>query len=564
MTSVGDSIAGRYTLRELFLLGGEGMVWRATDEDLRRDVVLKCPRPDDADSAERLRTAARNAARLRHPHLVGVHDILTHEGVCWLVMEYVPGRSLAEIARRESTLGPRRAAAVGEQIAGALAHCHEHGILHCDVSPENIIVTEADEALLTDFGSSLDVREATTGEQPAIDVTRGKWQYVAPEIERGTSAGPKSDVYALGATLLAVTERRRHSGPFEALLAQLMRPHPNQRPTAASAAARFARVERPAREWDRAVLRRAALGAVEIAAVALTVVAGVAVPVAGAADPIGDPRSADPCALLDPSTLSGFGRIDTATDDANFDTCDLRVRQWGEDFHPDIGHVRLTLSADAPERSSQIAYRRTGNVTVAAEPAGATRCVRTLIISGSGNIEIIGERKTPDGPDPCALADATAAHARDVVWHGPIPRRPAPFPPTSLARHEACGLVDAGALAKVAGIDAVHPAAGFGNWSCRWDSTIDGHVTVRFDRDPVKTAAAGQPLTLSGFPGFRRSGPKPVDDCVIQLEYRPFRGPTGGLHAEVVVIRFTSAQPPDQRCATVTDLATTVATNLTR
>ncbi|WP_198036959.1 serine/threonine-protein kinase [Nocardia sp. BMG51109] len=563
MTSVGDIIAGRYTLRALFMLGGEGMVWRATDEDLGRDVVLKCPRPDDSDSAERLRTAARNAARLRHPHVAGVHDILVDDGVCWLVMEYVPGRSLAEIARSDRKLDPLRAAAVGEQIASALAHCHDHGILHCDVSPENIIVTDEGDALLTDFGSSLDLRNAPTGERPRVDAARGKWQYQAPEIERGETAGPQVDVYALAASLQAVTRRRRRTGQLDELLTQLMQPGPNHRPAAATAAARFARLERPAREWNRVVLRRVAIGVAEITAVALSVAAGVAIPVTAATDTLGDRRTADPCALLDPAALAEFGRIDLTTDEANFDTCDLRVRMWGDDFHPDVGRVRLILKADAPEQTSQLSLVRSGNVTIVSEPPSGTRCIRTLVVSSGGNIEITGERLAEAGPDPCAIADASVIHARDMVWRSAIPRRSAPFPAASLARHDACGLLDASALGKVAGIDAVHPVVGFGNWSCRWNSTIEGHVTVRYDRDSLKTAADGQPLTLAGLPAFRRSGPTDQNSCVVQIEYRRFRGTSGGDRAEVVVIQYSGAPTTAERCATVTDLATTVAADLT-
>ncbi|WP_280261402.1 serine/threonine-protein kinase [Nocardia wallacei] len=562
MAGVGDRIAGRYTLREVFTRGGEGIVWRATDADLDRDVVLKCPRSDDPGGAARLRTAARNAAALRHPNIVGVHNIFEHDGVCWLVMEYVPGRSLAEIARRERKLDPAHAAAVGEQIASALAHCHDRGILHCDVSPENIIVTADDEALLTDFGSSLDLRSAGTGELPKADAARGKWQYMAPEVERGGTASPKSDVYALGAALLAVSERRRRPGPLDALLTQLMLSAPTQRPTAAGAAARFARLEQPPRGWDRVVLRRIAVGVAELAAVAVIVAAGMTMPVTAATDLFGDPRTADPCALVDPASLAEFGRIDLATDEGNFDTCDLRVRAWGEDFHPDIARVRLTLTMQAPAQTSHVRFVRTGNVTIAAEPASGTRCVRTLMVSGGGNVEITGERRPPDGPDPCALADAAVTYARNVLWHGPIPRRPGDFPAGSLARHEACALVDAATLAKVAGIDAVHPAAGFGDWSCRWDSTIDGHVTVRYDRDSPKTAAAGQPLTLAGLPGFRRV--EANDDCIVQIQYRIFRATSGGDQAEVVVVKFSGARAPVRQCETVTDVAATVAANLTR
>ncbi|WP_433629050.1 protein kinase domain-containing protein [Nocardia sp. CA-120079] len=562
MVGVGDRIAGRYTLRELFKLGGEGMAWRATDADLGRDVVLKCPRPDDPDSARRLRTAARNAAGLRHQHIIGVYNIFEHDNVCWLVTEYVPGYSLAEVAREQRKLGPARAAVVGEQIASALAHCHDRGILHCDISPENIILADDGDAWLTDFGSSLDIRNAGTGDTP--DIARGKWRYLAPEVAAGGPAGPKSDVYALAAALLAVTERQRRPGPFEALLTQLTLPNPIHRPAAATAATRFARLDQTPRGWDRAIVRRAAVGAAEAVAVALIVAASVVMPGVAALDPILDPRSADPCALLDPTALAEFGRIDLSTDGGNFDTCDLRVRQWGEDFHPDIGQVRLTLSVEAPEQTSQVSVTRAGNVTIVSEPAGSTRCVRTLILSPGANIAIIGERKVATGPDPCALADITATHARDVLLHGPIPRRPGAFPTGSLAWRDACALVDVPTLGRVAGVDAVRPAPGFGRWSCRWDSTIDGHVTVRYDRDSPKTAESGQPLTLAGLPSFRRSGTKNTDDCIVQIQYRSFRGTSSSDRAEVVVVKFYGSQPAEQRCATVTDLATTVAASLTR
>ncbi|MFC9897096.1 serine/threonine-protein kinase [Nocardia sp. NPDC127579] len=562
MASVGDIISGRYTLRELFLLGGEGMVWRASDEVLHRDVVLKCPRPEDIRGAERLRTAARNAAQLRHPHVVSVHDILVTEGVCWLVMEYVPGQSLAEIARRERKLDAPWAAAIGAQIAGALAHCHEHGILHGDVSPENIIVTATGDAMLTDFGSSLDLHGAATGESPTFDAARAKRQYLAPEIERGALASPKADVFALAASLRAVSAQRRHPGRLEAALDQQMQPSPSHRPTAATAASQFARMQRPTRDWNRLLLRRAGVGAAEVVAVASIVAAGAVLPVAAADNPMGRASTADPCALLDPATLAAYGRIDLTTDEANFDTCDLRVRQWGEDFHPDTGRVRLTLSANAPEQTSQITFTRTGNLTIAAEPPSGTRCIRTLILSRGGSVEIVGERKIDSGPDPCALADAVVVGVRDILLRGPVPRRPGPFQADSLARHDACALVDGTVLGRVPGIDAVHPAAGFGGWSCRWNSTIDGHVTLRYDRDAPKTAAAGQPLLLAGLPAFRRSD---TNDCTVQLEYRRFQGPTGGERAEVVVIRYSgSPGSPEHHCAVVTELADTVADNLTR
>ncbi|MEU1953483.1 hypothetical protein [Nocardia rhamnosiphila] len=100
--------------------------------------------------------------------------------------------------------------------------------------------------------------------------------------------------------------------------------------------------------------------------------------------------------------------------------------------------------------------------------------------------------------------------------------------------------------------DVLHPVAGWANWSCRWNSTIDGHVTLRYGRDAPKTAASGQPLTPAGLPGFRREGVKARDDCTVQIKYRHFRGPSDIDQAEVVMVSFTGSQPPQQRCATAT------------
>lgn len=559
MARVGDTIAGRYTLRELFTRGGEGMAWRARDEQLGRDVVLKCP--NGSDGVPRLRTAARNAACLRHSNIVAVHDMFVDGGVSWLVTEYVPGQSLAELARAAPELARSRAVAVGEQIAGALAHSHESGIVHCDVSPENIIVTEGGEARLTDFGSSVDLRSARTGETPDLGVPPGKWHYCAPELARGAPVSPKSDVFALGASLLAVTGGR--PGRPEALLAHLTARDPNHRPSAAVAAARFAELERIPRDRDPAVLRRVVLVGAELIALVLLVVAAVAVPPPSPADLVGDPRTADPCALLDPAVLAGYGRIDLVTDGGSFETCDLRVRLWGGDEHPDIGRVRLRLSVDAPEPSSQVAVVHVGNISVVSEPAGSARCVRSLVIGG-GTVEVTGERKAAAGPDPCTLADTVAVRARELLRQGPLPRRPQPFPADSLAHHDACAQLDPVTLGRVAGIDALHPVPGWAGWSCRWSSTIDGHVTVRYDRDAPKTAASGQPLMLAGLAGFRREGVKARDDCTVQIEYRHFRGPSDIDRVEVVVVSFAGSQPPQQRCTVVTELATAVAANLTR
>ncbi|MFG2553966.1 protein kinase [Streptomyces sp. NPDC048581] len=217
----GDRIADRYLLQEPIGTGGMGVVWLAWDERLDRRVAVKCARLADERATRRLMGEARNAGRLHHPNIVGVFDFVEEGTGCWIVMEYVPSRSLAQIVTESGPLTPEEAGSIGCQIAAALAKSHREGVVHGDVTPENILVTDDGVARLTDFGISRalwsDVTQSATGGVP------GKPRYLAPELAKGQPASEKSDVFSLGASLFSAVEGRSPYGEAEHLMAYLAR-----------------------------------------------------------------------------------------------------------------------------------------------------------------------------------------------------------------------------------------------------------------------------------------------------------------------------------------------------
>ncbi|MEV6980247.1 serine/threonine-protein kinase [Sphaerisporangium sp. NPDC051017] len=204
-------LAGRYRLISAIGQGGMGTVWRAADELLRQEVAIKevlLPPELDADARAELRERtlreARAAARLRsHPSIVTVHDVVLEGGQPWIVMELVRGRSLDKIVRADGPLPPHRVAAIGLAVLDALGAAHAAGILHRDVKPGNVLLTDDGRVLLTDFGI------ATVAGDPALTQTgllNGSPGYMAPERLRGEADGPPADLWSLGATLYTAVE----------------------------------------------------------------------------------------------------------------------------------------------------------------------------------------------------------------------------------------------------------------------------------------------------------------------------------------------------------------------
>ncbi|MFH9005976.1 protein kinase [Streptomyces afghaniensis] len=260
----GRLLAGRYRITAQLGRGGMGVVWKAVDEVLGREVAVKELRtytdaagPELAGLRLRMQREARAAARVRHPGVIAVHDIAEVDGRPLIVMELVDGPSLDDVLRERGPLDAREAAGIGAEVMDALAAAHRAGVLHRDVKPGNILLDRSGRVVLTDFGiATMD----DPGDGSATHLTRsgelvGSLDYLAPERAQGADPGPASDIWALGATLYAAVEgaspfRRtstfstltaivteplpepRRAGPLAPVLQQLMDKRPEGRPEA--------------------------------------------------------------------------------------------------------------------------------------------------------------------------------------------------------------------------------------------------------------------------------------------------------------------------------------------
>ncbi len=188
-----------------------GSVWLAHDERLGREVAVKRVGHLPGESLPHLARAmreARSTAALNHRNVVAVYDAVEEGDHLWLVMEYVPGRTLSEITAAEGPMDPLRAARIGAQVADGLAAAHAAGMVHRDVKPGNILVTDDDVAKISDFGIA---RHLADDQLTQTGLMVGTPAYFAPELARGADASPASDVWALGATLFAAVEGH---GPY--------------------------------------------------------------------------------------------------------------------------------------------------------------------------------------------------------------------------------------------------------------------------------------------------------------------------------------------------------------
>ncbi|TSB17959.1 serine/threonine protein kinase [Streptomyces benahoarensis] len=259
----GRLVAGRYRLIERIGRGGMGTVWRARDEILARQVAVKrlhvSPQLDADELAlrhERTTREAQAAARINHPNVVSVHDVVLDDGLPCIVMEYVPAGTLGDLikraARENRFVDPREAARIGRGMIAALRAAHAAGVLHRDVKPGNVLLGDEGRVVLTDFGIAVASGTSTltkTGELV------GSIDYLAPERVKGGTPGPASDLWALGATLYQAVEGRppfrkttavesayaiavdpleppAHAGPLAPLIEALLAKEPTDRPSA--------------------------------------------------------------------------------------------------------------------------------------------------------------------------------------------------------------------------------------------------------------------------------------------------------------------------------------------
>ena len=269
----GRLLDGRYRLSEVIGHGGMGVVWRARDELLDRDVAAKeviwpasLTEHERQTACRRATREAQTAARLNHHNVIRIYDIVEEDDHPWIVMELLPYRSLRDIVRDEGPLSPAEAATVGLGILAALRAAHAEGIAHRDVKPANVLIGPEDRVVLTDFGIA---RPADTTTLTTAGVLIGSPSYIAPERARGGPSGAPGDLWGLGASLYAAVEghppfEREHAlavltavvaddpepatraGPLWPVISGLLRKNPDERLGAAETDQLLRRIAAPA------------------------------------------------------------------------------------------------------------------------------------------------------------------------------------------------------------------------------------------------------------------------------------------------------------------------------
>lgn len=262
----GELVAGRYRIGDPLGRGGMGAVYRATDEALGREVAIKLllPTREGLEAEARFKREARAAAMISDPHVVGTHDFGPHRDGFYLAMELVEGRTVAVELRLRGPLEAERAVDIIRQAAAGLAAAHQHGLVHRDIKPGNLMITADGLVKVADFGIVRILDDTTTTLTAAGQVV-GTSHYLAPERALGKPAGAASDVYALGCVLYQLVTghppfqaedpasimyqhvqtwptrpselRPKLAGEFEALLFWMLAKDPSDRPTAAQVAA---------------------------------------------------------------------------------------------------------------------------------------------------------------------------------------------------------------------------------------------------------------------------------------------------------------------------------------
>jgi hypothetical protein len=618
----GQIIGDRYRLEERLGSGGHGEVWRAADLRLHeRSVALKRTRYEgDDDGAERVRREARTLSRINHPHVVVVHDVVDDGGEVWVVMEYVAGRPLSKIGR----VAVEEAARYGAQLAGGLEAVHAHRILHRDIKPANVLVTDDGFAKLADFGISRALHNDET--VTATGALTGTPGYLAPEVAKGGRFTEASDVWSLGATLYytlegttpfgddnahallwkTVSEEVRpptRAGRMTPVMLRMLAKKPGDRPHLREARRELAVLAgdptgvgpEPSGAPRRLRWLLAAVAAAVVLVAAISTAVWVAMdrgdtPVAeagtGGGDGtagrtreraagentgiVGDPATADPCALLDVEALGAFGQTRIRTDNGDLNSCDVVVTR--DDGALIVVSLTIWHNSEKPAEPN----RQVGRITVVNDEYELPdECSRELYLPGGDyniSLDVWQEtwNETSQGAGEvdnlCEIADATLDHTTTLLNEGQIPRRAQAPAAGSLYTQSACDLLAGEPLERLPGVDAARPVVGFAEWDCQWEVDDGKELRVLFQHSDPLSEDSGERFVLSGHEVFDEGDSWSEDSCLVSIVNRVAvsRDGDGDIVAELVRIHLEAGgdESVDELCTLALDIAEPVAAAL--
>jgi hypothetical protein len=576
---VGRQVADRYRLESKIGSGGHGEVWQGTDLRLHRSVALKCLLDDDLPPGMTA-AEARRLAQSVHANVVTVHDVVVDSGRFWLVMEFISGGSLADLHR----ISPDQAVRYAALLANVLVVLRRKKMVHCDIKPSNVLLTEDDQPKLGDFGISQQFDGAATVTTAGHVV--GTLDYMAPEVAGGQQPSPAADVFSLGATLYDLLEgcspygevfslndvRRaagnipapRRAGTLTPLLTRMLHRDPVDRPTATELVAELARLSGKRQRFP--TKRIMVIGAAVVLAAGVTiglpmVLAHGTSTLPGPTLTMSDPRSVDPCGLDRTAPLTRFGSTRTSTDYGNFNRCDVLV-------HTATGQVdveaQLQTEAEA-EGVPQGTVSHPGNLTVVAEPLDDGECDRAVVLPDHDQVDLTASTDD-DGQSTanlCPLVDAATTAAVHTLTTAGLPRRTVQPPTWSWFYANACAALDPAALDRFPGVDALHPEVGLGNWECVWNSTTSSaYLRVRFDRGGPLTAADGTPVRLAGHSAFVSPNGYGDGSCEVDVEGHSYTDQDAQPTVEQLLVVITGPQPMTQLCDQTQAIAGSAAAKL--
>jgi serine/threonine protein kinase len=619
----GVLVAGRYRIDGLIGRGGMGTIWRATDQTLDRQVAIKCVRIDDqpdfdpALTRDRVLREARIAAKLHHPGIVTIFNIVERDEP-WLILEYVPSRSLADVLAERTMLPPTEVAAIGAQVAAALAAAHRAGVVHRDVKPDNVLLSHrpGDDgqptAKLSDFGIS---HAVNTPALTATGVLTGTPAYFAPETARGEGTDARTDVYSLGATLYAATEGHppfgtdpdnvlallarigrgnppppRRAGPLTDLLHCLLDNDPDARPTASQAhhdLRQMAGAPTPnvqVRATDTLIeaddsptlaSSTAAIPAQQhtprrrflIAAAATTLLVSAAIvagdqatvpgslPVTTGENVISDPLTADPCSLVDVRALRAHGNAEIARDKSPYSGCRVDLTDHVAVFIEFDTGASVAAFTGPKEQIGPLAVIRRNSAS-----STTLSCQLTIALPDTNVVDVYSLRLTSEPAPLCAIAETSAIGAVDILLERGIGARAPLDAGHALARIDSCSLLQANDLAAPLGSHPRPAVRGFSGWRCYWNSTVfESLVNIAFYRSRLLTQEGGTPATFAGRPGSVIV--RPAGNCVADFAHDATPG-DGSRPIDVVRIGVSGPMPAELACEYARTLANAAAARL--